>query len=150
MQTFHKAPAATSNKNGVYSISNGSMLQVKTETLQRSGCAEYAVGNAENLFAAGYSVSFLEALKYVTSQITYKIPANASISVCVGASFNLATFGANRYIDLYINLPDMELDCARNVVESAHQVCPYSIAVRSNIEVRLHINVEAHTTQKGT
>ena len=44
-------------------------------------------------------------------------------------------------IDLYVEvggLPDAD---ARELVQATHRVCPYSNAVRGNVDVRLHVTV---------
>jgi organic hydroperoxide reductase OsmC/OhrA len=36
---------------------------------------------------------------------------------------------------LVVSLPGMDREIAQNLIETAHQVCPYSNATRGNIEV---------------
>jgi organic hydroperoxide reductase OsmC/OhrA len=38
-----------------------------------------------------------------------------------------------------VSLPGLALETAQKVVQSAHQICPYSVATRGNIEVVLNI-----------
>ena len=38
-------------------------------------------------------------------------------------------------VELHAQLPDLDHDTAREIVEAAHQVCPYSNAVRGNVDV---------------
>ena len=41
-------------------------------------------------------------------------------------------------IDIYVEMSGVTPGQASELVEMAHQVCPYSKATRNNVEVRLH------------
>ncbi|NBB23557.1 Ohr family peroxiredoxin [Porphyrobacter sp. SLTP] len=99
--------------------------------------------NPEQLFAAGYAACFLSAMKFVGSQGKHaKVPADASVSATVGIGprqdkgFGLA-------VTLDIALPGLDAADAEALVAEADTVCPYSHAVRGNIEVRLAVTTEA-------
>ncbi|TLP70529.1 organic hydroperoxide resistance protein, partial [Maribacter sp. ACAM166] len=38
-----------------------------------------------------------------------------------------------------VNIPEVNLEQAKDLAEKAHQVCPYSNATRGNIEVELTV-----------
>ena len=40
---------------------------------------------------------------------------------------------------LKVSLPGMDREAAQNLVNAAHQVCPYSNATRGNIDVTLNL-----------
>jgi osmotically inducible protein OsmC len=42
-------------------------------------------------------------------------------------------------VELDVNIEDIELDKANELVAKAHQVCPYSNATRGNVEVKLAV-----------
>ena len=42
-------------------------------------------------------------------------------------------------VTLEVKLPNLPADEAMHLVEEAHQVCPYSVATRGNIEVTLKV-----------
>jgi osmotically inducible protein OsmC len=42
---------------------------------------------------------------------------------------------------LNVSLPGMDREAAQSLVNAAHQVCPYSIATRGNIDVALNVIV---------
>ncbi|MNN95656.1 Organic hydroperoxide resistance protein OhrB [compost metagenome] len=67
------------------------------------------------------------------------MPADTTITAKVGIGQIPGGFGLD--IDLEINLPGLEQAAAQELVDKAHQVCPYSNATRGNIDVRLHVNV---------
>ena len=92
--------------------------------------------NPEQLFAAGYAACFHSALKRVASHEKLDvsestITANVSLGVD-GKVFGLA-------VTLVGQFPALEAEQGKELMEKAHQVCPYSRATRDNIEVTLEV-----------
>lgn len=95
--------------------------------------------NPEQLFAAGYAACFLSAMKFVGTQGNHaKVPADASVSATVGIGPR-ADKGFGLAVTLTISLPGLDAREAEALVAEADTVCPYSHAVRGNIEVTLEI-----------
>ncbi|MEF2070333.1 organic hydroperoxide resistance protein [Consotaella aegiceratis] len=94
--------------------------------------------NPEQLFAAGYSACFLSAMKAVSSQLKLRVPNEASVTATVGIGMR-SEGGFGLEVDLVVALPGLAEADAQRLVDTAHQVCPYSNATRNNIEVRLSI-----------
>lgn len=95
--------------------------------------------NPEQLFAAGFAACFLSALKFVGSQGTHaRLPTDASVSATVGIGPR-ADKGFGLAVTLDIALPGLTRAEAEALVAEADTVCPYSHAVRGNIEVALNI-----------
>lgn len=94
--------------------------------------------NPEQLFAAGYSACFLGALKVVARQAKLEIPADASVTATVGIGPR-SEGGFGITADLSISLPGVAREDAQKLVETAHQTCPYSNALRNNVDVGLTI-----------
>ncbi|MGW4292191.1 organic hydroperoxide resistance protein [Micromonospora chersina] len=93
--------------------------------------------NPEQLFAAGYAACFHSALRVVAR----KARADVSNSV-VEAEVGIGPNGSGGYglaVTLVVDLPAVERSAAQQLVEAAHQVCPYSNATRGNIEVSLTV-----------
>ena len=93
--------------------------------------------NPEQLFAAGYSACFIGALKAVAARQKVTLPQDLSIAAevdlgPVGQAFGIA-------VRLNISLPGMDKAQAQELVDTAHQVCPYSNATRGNIDVTLNL-----------
>ncbi|GAA4724876.1 organic hydroperoxide resistance protein [Nocardioides endophyticus] len=93
--------------------------------------------NPEQLFAAGYAACFHSALKLVAGQAKAdttdsEVVADVSIGPNDAGGFELA-------VQLEITLPALDRALAEELVEKAHQVCPYSNATRGNIEVTLTV-----------
>lgn len=121
------------------SRSDDGKLEIKLSTPKELGGAGGEGSNPEQLFAAGYSACFIGALKFVAGQTKQPLPADTSITAKVGIGQIPGGFGLD--IDLEISLPGLEQAAAQELVDKAHQVCPYSNATRGNVDVRLHVNV---------
>ena len=91
--------------------------------------------NPEQLFAAGYSACFIGAMKAVAARQHLQVPEGVGIDAevdlgPVGQAFGVA-------VRLTIHLPGMDRAAAQQLIDTAHQVCPYSNATRGNIPVTL-------------
>jgi len=92
--------------------------------------------NPEQLFAAAYSACFDGALNLVASKQKKDIDSEttADVSFCKDSDDS----GFKIEATLNINIKGVSQDEANNLVEDAHQACPYSKATRGNIEVKLN------------
>ncbi len=93
--------------------------------------------NPEQLFAAGYSACFLGAFKFVADKEKVAIPDNASVTARI--SFGPLPHGFGLQAELKIIVPGVDRAVVEDLVQKAHQVCPYSNATRNNIEVTLTV-----------
>ena len=124
---------ATGGRDGTAKSSDG-LLDVKLTVPKEMGGAGGGV-NPEQLFAAGYSACFIGAMKFVAGQDKITLPADVSIDATVGIGGIPQGFGIE--VQLVIKVPGMDRAQAQTLVDKAHQVCPYSNAIRGNIEVTL-------------
>ena len=95
--------------------------------------------NPEELFAAGYAACFIGALKVVAAHAKQKLPESLRIDSQVGLGKVGQAYGINAALAVY--LEGMDEAVAQQLVNQAHQVCPYSNATRGNIEVKLSVHV---------
>lgn len=99
--------------------------------------------NPEQLFAAGFAACFLSAMKFVGTQGKHaKVPADASVSAAVGIGPR-ADKGFGLAVTLAIVLPGLSAAEAQALVAEADTVCPYSHAVRGNIDVSFDVSTPA-------
>ncbi|PWB98231.1 organic hydroperoxide resistance protein [Homoserinimonas hongtaonis] len=97
-----------------------------------------AGANPEQLFAAGYAACFHSAIHAVAR--SKKITVENST---VGGRVNLGSNGEGGFqlaVELEVVLPELPADLAQELVDAAHQVCPYSNATRGNIEVTVRVS----------
>ena len=92
--------------------------------------------NPEQLFAVGYAACFNGALALVAKK--QGIDASESrVRANVGFGPEGESYAIT--VDLEAEVPGVDLEQAQQLVEAAHQVCPYSNATRGNIEVALDV-----------
>jgi osmotically inducible protein OsmC len=96
--------------------------------------------NPEQLFSAGYAACFMGALRLVAGKSKVKLDDATTVSVKVGfGKDSEGGFGLTGKIVGY--LPGVEQGVAEDLVNQAHQVCPYSKATRGNIDVDISAKV---------
>jgi Ohr subfamily peroxiredoxin len=134
---YRTTATATGGRDGHAATEDGS-LDVKLSTPKELGGGGGTGNNPEQLFAAGYSACFLGAMKFVAAQGGPKVPDNASVTATVGIGpRSEGGFGID--VALKIALPGLEHKAAEELVDKAHQVCPYSNATRNNVAVSLTV-----------
>jgi Ohr subfamily peroxiredoxin len=95
--------------------------------------------NPEQLFATGYAACFDSALQ-AAAQLLKLSPAGTETSVEVGLGQKV-TGGHALDIDIFVAVQGIPEGLAREMIETADRFCPYSNAVRGNVDVRLHVTV---------
>lgn len=93
---------------------------------------------AENLFAAAWSACFIGALELAASQKKVTLPASPEADTTI----DLLNRGADGFVlraRLDISVPGVDRDTARELVDLAHKICPYSKAVEGNIDIELNL-----------
>ena len=93
--------------------------------------------NPEQLFAVGWSACFTSAIKIVAAKSKVKLPPDFAI----GAEVDLCTDADGYFLQarLNVSLPGLDRQVAQSLLESAHQICPYSKATRGNVNVAINL-----------
>jgi Ohr subfamily peroxiredoxin len=119
-------------ENGHARSSDGQLeVRLSTPGTNRPGT------NPEQLFAAGWSACFEGAMQFVARNRKIALPPETAIDAEV--DLNLGDGGFFLKARLNISIPGVERSVAQEIVDEAHQVCPYSKATRGNIEVSLKV-----------
>jgi osmotically inducible protein OsmC len=136
MRTLYTAIATASGRDGRAVTSDKKLDVTLARPVEMGGDGEGT--NPEQLFAAGYAACFASALGLVAGK--KKVDASdAAVTAEVGLNPN-GSGGFGLSVTLRVELPDhVDADTGRELVEAAHQVCPYSNATRGNIPVELVI-----------
>ncbi|MFT3697045.1 MAG: organic hydroperoxide resistance protein [Kofleriaceae bacterium] len=122
---------ATHGRDGTAKSSDGN-LDVKLTVPKEMGGPGGAGTNPEQLFAAGYSACFGGAIGHVARMQKLQTgPVEISANVSIGP----AGQGFGLQVEIVANIPEMDRAAAQKLIETAHQVCPYSNATRGNIVV---------------
>jgi lipoyl-dependent peroxiredoxin len=96
--------------------------------------------NPEQLFAVGYAACFEGAIGAVARRMKVD-PQNVAIDSRVNLH-PTEERGFKLSVNLDISLSGVEGDQAKQLIDAAHHVCPYSNATRGNIDVDITINGE--------
>lgn len=127
---------ATGGRNGKIVSDNG-VLNLEVRAPKALGGANDDYINPEMLFAGGYAACFDSALNLVMRQQRVRVSeTTVTAEVSIG---KLETGGFGLAVALSVNIPQVSLEQAQELVEQAHQVCPYSNATRGNVEVMLKV-----------
>ncbi|MFE9216908.1 organic hydroperoxide resistance protein [Streptomyces lavendulae] len=92
--------------------------------------------NPEQLFAAGYSACFQGALSVAARNENVDV-TGSTVTAEVGIGKNDEGFGI--IVKITASIPTVDAAVAKDLVEKAHQICPYSKATRGNISVELNV-----------
>ncbi|MFJ8232389.1 organic hydroperoxide resistance protein [Streptomyces sp. NPDC094448] len=123
---------AENGRDGRVSTDDGQLDVVVNPPKELGGSG--AGTNPEQLFAAGYSACFQGALGVVARQEGVDI-SGATVTAEVGIGKNDEGFGI--IVGISAHLPNVDEARALELIEKAHEVCPYSKATRGNITVTL-------------
>jgi Ohr subfamily peroxiredoxin len=135
---MHSAQAKSVGGRDGQVTSNDNVLDLQlTMPKHLGGRAREGATNPEQLFAAGYSACFGNAVIFVARQA--KLPVEGMTVDATVDLFSddekLPTLG----VTLHVNLPGLPQEQAEEIVATAHKTCPYSRAVRGNIDVALTV-----------
>jgi Ohr subfamily peroxiredoxin len=139
MKAIYTASAsATGGRNGKVKSSNG-VLDLEVRLPKALGGANDDYTNPEQLFAAGYAACFDSALNRVIEIGKHKTgETTVTAEVSIGPN---GTGGFILAVKLNANISGVPQQEADDLIAKAHQVCPYSNAIRGNIEVTLAATV---------
>ncbi|TPJ42345.1 organic hydroperoxide resistance protein [Mesorhizobium sp. B2-7-1] len=92
--------------------------------------------NPEQLFAVGYAACFESAVRFVARQ--QKLPLeDASVTSTVSLYPNDQGGGFRLGVSLAAEIKGLDQAGAEALASEAHKICPYSNAIRGNIDVAL-------------
>ena len=119
-------------ENGASRSSDGRLeVKLSPPTSNRIGT------NPEQLFAAGWSACFEGALGVAAQRKKIKLSADLTIDAEVDLHLESGNFflGAR----LNIAIPDLDRSTAQALVDDAKGICPYSKAIKGNVEVEYRL-----------
>jgi Ohr subfamily peroxiredoxin len=97
--------------------------------------------NPEQLFAGGYAACFENALLRVGREAKHRF---ADEDIQVRAEISLSKNPADAFVlsaSLLVTIAGVDQQTAETLVEGAHHICPYSNAIRGNVDVRTTVSV---------
>jgi len=88
--------------------------------------------NPEQLFAAGWSACFEGAMAIAAKAKGVTLPADVAIDAEV--ELRHGDDGYSLAARLNVSAPGVDPEVARQIIEVAHRTCPYSKAIKGNID----------------
>lgn len=136
IQPLYTATATShGGRNGRVRSDNGTIDMALTMPKGLGGPETAGSTNPEQLFAAGYSACFEGALRLVAGQMKKQLKdAHITAKVTIGKT-QAGGFGLS--VALHGKLEGVSQAEADELMQAAHKVCPYSLATKDNIEVKL-------------
>ena len=133
MSALYTAQAhVTGGRNGHGETSDG-LLKVDLAMPKELG-GKGGATNPEQLFAVGYAACFESAIRFVARK--QKLPLeDASITATVSLLPNGEGFKLG--VALAAEIKGLDQAGAEALVSEAHKICPYSNAIRGNVDVAL-------------
>lgn len=103
-----------------------------------TGVKNAAATNPEQLFAAGYSSCFNSALESAMrrNKVSYE---SSTVTAFVSLLYNPEDQGHEIGVRLQVSIKGISLEEARKYVAVAHTRCPYSKAIRGNVDVKIEV-----------
>ncbi|MEB8329662.1 Ohr family peroxiredoxin [Flavobacteriaceae bacterium KMM 6897] len=93
--------------------------------------------NPEQLFAAAYSTCFAGALQVVAKEHNVKDLGEFNVTATIAFQEDEDGLLLEATLDCY--LPTVDQEKGEELVNAAHEICPYSKATRDNITVHLNL-----------
>ena len=124
---YTAAVHVTGGRDGAAKSGDG-RLDVKLSTPGGPGAGT----NPEQLFAAGWPACFQGAMAIAAKAKGVVLPADLAIDAEV--ELRQGDDGYSLAARLNIHVPGVDGDIARQIIEAAHRTCPYSKAIKGNID----------------
>ncbi len=134
-QLFETSATTTGGRNGHVKSADGVLdFNLKLPTQLGGDGGNYT--NPEQLFAAGYSACFDSALQMISGKEKLKIESATT------ANIGLAMTDPNSYeltAVLDVDIKGVDRAKAQELLEKAHAICPYSVALKGNVDVKINL-----------
>ena len=104
--------------------------------LGKPGSKANPKANPETLFAAGYAACFGNALNSVATAMGLD---TSDSTVTATVTLGKTDTGVGLAVDLVAEVPGLDRGTAQQLVDAAHERCPYSKATRGNIDVTISL-----------
>jgi lipoyl-dependent peroxiredoxin len=139
MKALYSTTAKThGGRNGHVETTDG-LLKIDLAMPKELG-GQGGATNPEQLFAAGYAACFESAIRHVAR--LQKISLEDASMTSEVSLYPTPEQGFKLGVVLQAHISGLNQEDAEALVAKAHQVCPYSNAVRGNIEVQLSVSTK--------
>ncbi|WP_131795139.1 organic hydroperoxide resistance protein [Fluoribacter gormanii] len=139
MKALYTATARThGGRNGHIETSDG-LLRLDLAKPKELG-GQGGSTNPEELFAAGYAACFESAMRHVAN--LQKISLQDVSILSQVSLYPTAEKGFKLGVEMHTHITGLNQKEAEALVAKAHEICPYSNAIRGNVDVEFKISAE--------
>lgn len=137
MKTLYTAEVtATGGRSGHVKSSDG-VIDIDVTVPEGLG-GKNGASNPEQLFAAGYASCFQSALMLVAGKQRIQLEKDSTVTAHVSLNqLDDESYGLSVKLD--VDLKGLDREQATQLVNQAHEVCPYSVGTKGNIKVELNV-----------
>ena len=128
-----QARATGGGRDGKAATLDGALAVTLTPPTEMGGSG--TGNNPEQLFAVGYAACYLGAMRFAaSSEKLGTVPDDATVTSTVGIG-GRAEGGFGLVVSLEVSMPGVDRAVAEKIIERGHFICPYSNAIKGNLEV---------------
>ena len=135
---FTAHATATGGRNGHTQADDGLVSVDLSIPKSMGGPGRPRTSTPEHLFAAGYAACFGSACEFAARQMKLA-PKSITVNSAVGIG-EASEGGFGLTVALDVELHGVSQADAEKIVAAGHQVCPYSRAIRNNVDVKLKVS----------
>ncbi len=133
-ELYHTGATSEGGRNGRANLAEGGLGLAFALPKSMGGSGKGA--NPEQLFALGYSACFNQAILVIGGQLKVDVQ-RAEVTIDVGLGKTEA--GGGLAVGIKGAPAGVDAAKAKEIVDGAHKICPYSNATRGNIPVTLEV-----------
>ena len=127
---------AVGGRNGHAESSDGLVNVDLSVPKGMGGPGKEGTTTPEDLFAAGYASCFGGACEFMGNKLGI-VPSSVTVKSAVGIGTVEGGFGLTVQLDVTVG--GLSQEDAEKVVAAGHELCPYSNAVKNNVEVTINV-----------
>jgi lipoyl-dependent peroxiredoxin len=135
---FTAHATATGGRNGHTQADDGLISVDLSIPKSMGGPGKPNTSTPEHLFAAGYAACFGSACEFAARQMRLH-PRAITVKSAVGIG-EASGGGFGLVVELDVEVLGVSAADAERVVAAGHEVCPYSRAIRGNVDVKLKVS----------
>ncbi len=92
---------------------------------------------AENLFGVAWSACYMGAIELAAGHKKVMLPPGLAVDARIDLNLLNGAFFLTARLD--VSMPGVDREVAKELIHAAHEICPYSKAMRGNITVETNL-----------
>ena len=125
-------------RNGQLRTTDGTLELGTTEPKELGGAGEAGKTNPEQLFAAGYAACFSSSAILAAETMGIDIKPDAlKVTSHVSLGKDIEDNGLGLKVKIELEADGLEDEQKQRLIQRANEICPYSKAIKGNVDVEL-------------